>query len=193
MPRAPKQRKLTPKQRAFKDEYLVDLNAAAAARRAGYSEKTADRIGHELLKKPEIAEAIRQALEERSKRTEITADRVLQELALLAFANTLDYHRIVDGEPVIDLSALTRDQAAALSELSVDDYLDGRGPDARQVRRVKVKLADKKAALELLGKHLGLFTDRVENTHKFEGMTALHVHAPEPAPHADDDGEDDDT
>ena len=81
-----------------------------------------------------------------------------------------DYMRVgADGDPVLDFSKLTRDQAAVLTEVTVEDYVDGRGEDARQVRRVKFKLASKLVALELLGKHLGLFKDRVEHTGKDGG------------------------
>ncbi len=172
--------KLTPKQAAFVAEYLVDLNASAAARRAGYSEKTADRTGYENLRKPEIASAIQQAMTARAERTEITADRVLQELAKLAFSNMHDYICTTPaGDAFVDLSNLTRDQAAALTEVTVEDYLDGRGDDARDVRRVKIKLADKKGSLELLGKHLKLFADRTEITlHKApEAMTDAELEA----------------
>ena len=100
----------------------------------------------------------------------IAATRVLEELAKLAFANMADYMRVgPGGDPVLDFSKLTRDQAAALVEVTVEDYVDGRGEDARQVRRVKFKLASKLVALELLGKHLGLFKDRVEHTGKDGG------------------------
>ncbi|WP_213431657.1 terminase small subunit, partial [Paenibacillus dendritiformis] len=72
---------LTAKQKAFVQEYLIDLNATQAAIRAGYSAKTARKIGAENLTKPDIQKAIQEAMERREKRTEITQDRVLQELA----------------------------------------------------------------------------------------------------------------
>ena len=72
--------RLTAKQTEFISQYLVDLNATAAARRAGYSQKTAYAIGSENLRKPEIAKAIEEAMEERSKRVEITQDKVLKDL-----------------------------------------------------------------------------------------------------------------
>jgi len=159
--------KLTPKQKKFVSEYLVDLNATQAAIRAGYSKQNADKIGPELLGKTRVAEAIQRAQERRSHRTEITADRVLQELAYLGFANMLDYVTIQpDGSAVVDLSKLTREQAAAIQEVIVDEYTDGRGEDARPVKRVKVKLADKRANLELIGKHLGMFVEKREITGK---------------------------
>src|SRR5712672_3014311 len=73
------------------------------------------------------------------------------------------------ADPVLDWSKLTRDQAAALIEVTVEDFLDGRGEDAREVRKVKFKLADKRGPLVDLGKHLGLFKERVELTGKDGG------------------------
>ena len=82
----------------------------------------------------------------------------------------LDYMKIgPDGDPVLNFAKLTRNQAAALVEVTVEDFLDGRSEDAREVRKVKFKLADKRGALDLLGKHLGLFRDRVEHTGKDGG------------------------
>jgi phage terminase small subunit len=156
---------LTAKQQRFVDEYLIDLNATQAAIRAGYSEKTAYSIGNENLSKPEIAKAIEGAQIALAKRTEITADRVLTELGKLGFSNMQDYMRAgADGDPYLDFSNLTREQAAALAEVTVEDFKDGRGEDARDVRRVKFKLTDKRAALVDIGKHLGMFKDQVEHT-----------------------------
>ena len=173
-PKSPKAKKpeiktgvpaLTAKQQRFVDEYLIDLNATQAAIRAGYSEKTAYSIGNENLSKPEIAKAIEDAQTARAKRTEITADRVLTELGKLGFSNMQDYMRAgADGDPYLDFSNLTREQAAALAEVTVEDFKDGRGEDARDVRRVKFKLTDKRAALVDIGKHLGMFKDQVEHT-----------------------------
>jgi phage terminase small subunit len=155
---------MTPKQQCFVDEYLVDLNATQAAIRSGYSPKTAEQKGYQLLHHPEIAAAISEAKAQRSERTEITADRVLRELAKIGFANMADYMRAtLDGDPYLDFSNLSRDQAAALAEVTVEDFKEGRGEDSRDVRRVKFKLADKRAALVDLGRHLKLFTDKVEH------------------------------
>ena len=162
--------RLTDKQRAFIEEYLVDLNATQAAVRAGYSEKTARQMGSENLSKPDIQAVIAEEQLKRSTRTEITADKVLKELALLGFANMEDYIRIgTNGDPYIDLSELTREQAAAISEVAVDDYVDGRGKDAREVKKVRLKFHDKKGALVEIGKHLGMFVERHELTGKDGG------------------------
>lgn len=156
---------LTPKQQRFIKEYLIDLNATQAAIRAGYSEKTASQIGEQNLRKLEIQAAVNAAVAERSERTKITQDMVLQEIAKLSFSNMLDYITInKDGLAYVDLSQITRDQAAAIQEITVDEYVDGKGEDARDVKKVKIKLADKRGSLELLGRHLKMFTDKVERT-----------------------------
>lgn len=156
---------LTAKQQCFVSEYLVDLNATQAAIRAGYSGKTAAAIGYDNLTKPHIHDAIAKAMAERARRTEVTQDRVVAELAKIGFANMKNYMRSrSDGDPYLDFSALTDDQAAALAEVTVDDYVDGRGENSRAVKRVKFKLHDKRAALVDLGRHLGIFTDKVEHS-----------------------------
>ncbi len=152
---------LTAKQDRFVAEYLIDLNATQAAIRAGYSEKTAKQMGTENLAKPVLAAAIQKAMADRAERTKIKADDVIRELAKIGFANMLDYIAIgKDGDPYVDLSKLTREQAAAIGEVTVEDFTDGRGEDARDVRRVKFKLADKRGALVDLGRHFALFTDK---------------------------------
>lgn len=165
---------LTPKQAAFAREYLVDLNATQAAIRAGYSERTAASVGFENLRKPKIADQIRRAMDARAERTEITADRVIAELAKIAFANLADYFHLTPfNDPVIDLSRATRDQLAALTAIQVDDYTEGRGEDSREVKRVKIKMADKKAALELLGRHLGLWDAKTDDPDSTNALKAF--------------------
>lgn len=84
-------RKLTEKQKRFCDEYLIDLNATQAAIRAGYSEKTAEQMGYQLLQKTSVQEHLQKRLSDRSERTAITQDRVLNELAKVGFAKAADY------------------------------------------------------------------------------------------------------
>lgn len=171
---------LTPKQQRFVEEYLVDLNATQAAIRAGYSANTAKEIGYENLTKPYIQEAVSNLQAERSKRIQVTADQVATELAKLGFANMQDYMRGgQDGLPYLDFSKLTRDQAAALQEVTVDTLKSGKrrkdlpeegGEEAADgepddtITRVKFKLADKRAALVDLGRHLGMFVDKHEHS-----------------------------
>lgn len=156
---------LNPNQRRFVQEYLVDLNATQAAIRAGYSAKTAYVQGSRLLANVKVQAEIVKAQTKIAAKLEITAEKVLKELALIGFCNMQDYMRAgPDGDPYLDFSALTREQAAALAEVTVEDFKDGRGEDSRNVRRVKFKLSDKRAALVDIGKHLGMFKDRVEMT-----------------------------
>ena len=145
--------RLTPKQDRFVDEYLVDLNATQAAIRAGYSTKTAKAIGHENLAKPNLAEAIQEAMAERSKRTEVSQDRVVKELARIAFASLGDVIKWgPTGTKVRPSTELSEDVGAAVYEVSETRTEHGVG--------VRVKLYDKKGALDSLAKHLGMFVER---------------------------------
>lgn len=124
----------------------MDLNATQAAIRAGYSGKTAYAIGQQNLKKVEIQNAIQTAMEKRSQRVEITQDMVLDELAAIGFARGTDYAQTTEnGVALTPTSELNDRQRAAV--VSVKETQFG----------VEIKLADKVKALELLGKHLGLF------------------------------------
>ena len=144
-----KQTELNPKQRRFVEEYLIDLNAKRAATVAGYSAKSAARVGCRLLRVPLVAEAVHKALEARSRRTHITADRVLREYARIAFADIRKFTTRQQGETGLkQLAELSDDDAAAVVELTGTP--EGKG--------VKVKLHDKKRALDAIARHLGLFT-----------------------------------
>lgn len=156
---------LTDKQAAFVREYLVDLNAAAAARRAGYSESTARAIGAENLTKPHIAAALQAAMDERSKRTEITADRVLKELARIGFSDIRDLFTWSDDRTAyVPSDDLTEDQAAAISSVKSETthYTREDGESETKIK-LELKTYDKLGALEKIGKHLGMFVDRTLN------------------------------
>lgn len=152
---------LTPKQAAFVREYLIDLNATQAARRAGYSERAAEVQGCRLLSNAKVQTAIQQALKSREKRTEITQDRVLRELAKLAFSDMRSFARW-NGDSITlnDSEVLSDDEAACVAELSQTTTEHGGS--------IRFKLHDKRAALELLGKHLGIFVDRIDLTGNLE-------------------------
>ncbi|NKX40334.1 terminase small subunit [Rhodobacteraceae bacterium R_SAG2] len=147
---------LTAKQERFVAEYLIDLNATQAAIRAGYSVKTAHSVGHENLKKPEIAKAIQEAQAKRSERTEITQDRVLQELARIGFGNLQNVLT-----PAGNLMAVADwDEDAARSIASMEIITRPGGVDENGEREVehvaKIKAWDKLSALEKLARHLGM-------------------------------------
>ena len=162
---------LTAKQRAFVREYLLDLNATQAAIRAGYSEKTAYSVGHENLNKPVIAAAIEAAMKNRADRTDITADRVLRELAKIGFS---DIRKAVkwqsamiteednpDGGDVAVLKHIVTNTVQMVASNDLDDETAAAISEVSQnaTGGVKIKLHDKRAALVDLGKHLGLFKD----------------------------------
>lgn len=146
--------KLTKKQQLFVDEYLIDLNATQAAIRAGYSVESARDIGCENLTKPNIQQAIAKEMAERSKRTGVNQDRVVLELAKIAFVKMTD---IVDDEGRIKSDATDDDLACIESVKFKESYSDTGSMTEREV-----KIASKMKALELLGKHLGMWNDKID-------------------------------
>ena len=143
---------MTKKQKRFVEEYLIDLNATQAAIRAGYSPDTAKSIGSENLTKPDIQARIAKAMAERSRRTGVNADRVLMELAKVAFVNASD---VIDADTATVKADALPEDTAAIQSVKVKTF----GEDGLER---EVKMADKLKALELLGKHLGMFKDKVE-------------------------------
>lgn len=144
-------KKLTAKQQRFCDEYLIDLNATQAAIRAGYSPKTAEQAASRLLTIVKVSDEIAREMAERSKRTGINQDRVVQELAKLAFVNIAD---------VVDLDDATVRQSATCEDLACIQSVKIKPSEFGTER--EIKLYDKKSSLELLGKHLGMFKDKIE-------------------------------
>ncbi|MGH7073520.1 MAG: terminase small subunit [Stellaceae bacterium] len=141
-------RRLNAKQRAFAQEYLVDLNATQAAIRAGYKESAANRAGWRLLRLPGVAEAIAASMAARAERTRVSADRVLLEYARLAFADMRTFAEWgPQGMKLRPHTALSDADAAAVKELTEI------GPEGRP----KLRLHDKHPALAALARHLGLF------------------------------------
>lgn len=147
--------KLTAKQKRFIEEYLIDLNATQAAIRAGYSPDTAKEIGCENLTKLNIKNEIDKAIAQRSRRTGISQDRVLRELAKIAFVNPSDV--INFGQATVKNSA-SEDDLATIASVKVKTIPTEDG----DIEEREVKLYDKLKALDLIGKHLGMFKDKVE-------------------------------
>ena len=145
---------MTEKQKIFANEYLIDLNATRAYRVAYPSVKkdeTAAAAATRMLRNVKVAAYIQERMRERQKRTEITQDRVLQELAAIAFAKATDYAEVEDGQVIIkDTVNLDEQQVKAIAGIKEGKY------------GIEVKLNDKEKALELLGRHLGMFKDRME-------------------------------
>ena len=200
--------RLTARQQKFCDEYLIDLNATQAAIRAGYSEKYANTNTTKLLQNTKIKEYLQKRQQDRMERTEITQDMVLRELALIAFSNAADYASIVekqakalvdgvevqvfdeDGNPVMYrtvephlTSELTEDQKKALAVIK-------KGRDG-----FEIKPYDKVKALELLGRHLGMWdkktdADIEEQRARIEKTKAetSRIKGEEPGADTEDDG-----
>ena len=145
---------MTEKQKIFADEYLIDLNATRAYRVAYPSVKkdeTAAAAAARMLRNVKVAAYLQQRMQERQKRTEITQDRVLQELAAIAFAKATDYAEIKNEcVRIKDTAELDEQQVRALAGIEEGKF------------GIKVKLNDKEKALELLGRHLGMFKDKLE-------------------------------
>ena len=146
---------LTKKQKLFVEEYLIDLNATQAAIRAGYSSDTAKEIGCENLTKPNIRNAIDKALAERSRRTGINQDRVLMELARIALLNPAN---VVDFNNATIREDATPDDLAAVASVKVKRFPTKEGEGIER----EIKFYDKNKALDAIGRHMGMFKDKVE-------------------------------
>lgn len=145
---------LTRRQQRFVEEYLLDLNAKQAAIRAGYSPKTSEWIGPQLLQKSHVVKSVNEAMVARAQRTGVTQDRVLRELERIAFA---DPRSVMswgpDGVRLRRSEDLSDAEAALVSEVS-ESVTEAGGS-------LKLKTNDKLKALELVGRHLGMFTDKL--------------------------------
>lgn len=148
---------LTPKQETFVQEYLIDLNAVKAAQRAGYAKSTSAEASQLFLKDEIIAARIEMLTNERAKKTGLTAEYVISGLMRIA---GVDVRQLHDGEgKLLAIHELPDDVAHSIS--SIDIYKDfTEGVEIGETKRFK--LHDKLKAFELLGRHLKLFTDKVE-------------------------------
>lgn len=169
--------KLTEKQKRFVDEYLIDLNATRAYK-AAYprvkNDETASVNGSRMLRNAKVEKYINERMKAREKRTEITQDRVLKELAKIAFVNGADFAKVVTRETesgefqrveIADTDSLSDNVKSAISGIKETKY------------GISVESYDKVKALELLGRHLGMFKDTLELSgnlnvnNPFEGLT----------------------
>ncbi len=141
---------MTPRHKIFVREYLIDLNATQAALRAGYKHSYARRACFVLLRRPAIAAAVAQGMADRARRLDIDADRVMDEWAKVGFSNIAKLAIWgKDGVALRDHTEVSADDTAAIAELSLTGKNRGR-----------IKLHDKRAALDALARHLGLFRTR---------------------------------
>jgi phage terminase small subunit len=163
-----REKKLTPKQERFVAEYLIDLNATQAAIRAGYGAANAETIGYQLLQKTPVKAAIDAALAKRAEKSEITAERVLSEIAAMATWDPADIMMEIgiDNNPDVRLGddgkiyGLRGPGDIRRLPERVRRAIVGWGYDRNQ--NFTVKLADKSKALDQLARHLALYNDKVE-------------------------------
>lgn len=154
---------LNPKQKRFAEEYLKDLNATKAAVRAGYSEKGAGTQGRRLMSTPAVRELVESLMAKRSERTAITADRVLEEIAVIAFSDLRHYAKGDVNDPVLLRDGVPDAAMRAVSSVK-KKVLRGASEDSDDLElvEVEIKLWDKPKALHLAMRHLGILNDKLE-------------------------------
>jgi phage terminase small subunit len=161
------QKNLTQKQKCFVEQYLIDLNATQAAIRAGYSRKTAMEQGYQLLQKTSVSSAIQDAMQERSRRTQITQDRVLEELMAIGFANIYDAFSTENGRlGYKSIDEFPENIQKAILEIAYVPAADG------TTKITRLKLACKVKALGLIVRHLGLLNVAKRNRRSSTDLNA---------------------
>lgn len=168
--------KITDKQKIFVDEYLIDLNGTRAYRKAYpncKSDNTAGASACRLLKNSNVQKYIEKRMKDRERRTEITQDMVINELAKVAFSNGTDFMKVVDKSvkvPIKDESGNVIDEreekVQAVEVINTDNIEEDKRNAIASIKQnkygISIECYDKMKALELLGKHLGIFKDTVE-------------------------------
>jgi phage terminase small subunit len=168
-----KEQPLNDKQLTFCREYIVDFNATQSAIRAGYSDKTAGATASRLLTNVKIQQEIKRLVEERAERTGITADRVVQQLAKIAFVDiksvidweTAEINQLVGRDPITGDQVFTKTPITQLA-LKPMDQVDGTMIQTVKMGKhgIVVELPDRMRAMEMLAKHLGVYDDRPQTT-----------------------------
>jgi len=162
----------------FVKHLLADpkLNLAQAAVKAGYSEKSASHTATKLGKKDSVRRLLRKFAERAEERVGITRARILNELGRLGFSDIGNYYEAQGGHVRFNLETLTRAERAAIQELTIEETTEGKGKNKRAVTRTKLKLANKRESLELLGRHHKLFAEESQGP----GVAVIIVDVPRP-------------
>ena len=155
------------KHERFCQEYIIDLNATEAAKRAKYSKKTARVQASQLLTILNIQKRIAELKKERSERTKITQDMVITELAICGFSDLKDYIEVIEDTGVIrakSFEEMPEGKSRALQSIKEDRVIkeDAKGEQVTVYDKINFKLYNKIQALELIGKHLGMFTENLK-------------------------------
>ncbi len=170
---------LTDMQLKFVEHYLITLNATKSAMLAGYSSDTAEQQGYQLLQKPSVSRELRKRMRRRAKRLEITAENVLREISRIAFS---DIRAVCDfdadlGVRFKDSNNMHQDAAAAIQSVQSDVSVTGSGRDREPVTTttIKLKLHDKLRALDLAGRHLGLWAGAADDDKAMQPIALAYV------------------
>jgi phage terminase small subunit len=167
-PATDKKQQLNPKQKSFVLQYLIDKNATQAAIRAGYSSKNAHVVGPRLFANVRIQQEIVNQIALQEKRTLVTADEVITELKRIAFLDISG--ALKEDGSLKDISEIPEDIRHAIAGLEIEELFEGTGREREHVGFTKkIKLSDKVRALELIGKHLKLFTEKIEHSGEING------------------------
>ena len=172
--------KLSYKQKRFVEEYIVDLNAKQAAIRAGYSVRTAEKQGWQMMQHAGIRTAIEKYQKNISKKTEITIENILQEYAKIAFTDLTEIIRFEKGlMSVEDFDKLDDKQKACIKKFKCKtmERLNANG-ELVESDWVEIELHDKQHALDMLGKHLGMFVQKLEVTDKTPKPPSINLIMP---------------
>jgi phage terminase small subunit len=162
--------KVNERQKRFSEEYIIDLDATAAAIRAGYSEKNASSIGYQLLQKTPVKAYIAELIKKRSERTKVDADYVLQRLVAIDQMDVIDI--LNDDGTIKPLTMWPKIWREFLTSFELSEIIEGQGDDKKIVGILKkIKWPDKLKNLELIGRHVAV--QAWKDTVKVDGV--LHV------------------
>lgn len=160
---APKMGTWNAKKELFCSEYLIDLNGTQAALRAGYAKKGAAQQASRLLRDVKVQAKIQELMKARAEQVEVTAEMVLAELKKIGFSNMAHYINVdKNGDAFVDLSGIDADRAAAITEVIVEDLSEDMQVRTGRLTKTRIKLADKRAALVDMGKHLGMWNQPIK-------------------------------
>ena len=166
---------ITDRMQKFVDEYLVDFNGTKAAERSGYSADSAQEIASQLLARPDIRELVAEGQKEIMERTQTFQDNAVAELKIVGFSNLADFLTVKDGGIVEQkpFNELTKEQTKCIKKIkqTVRSSHSADGTILHQTAVIEIELHDKLKALELLGRHLGMFND----TLRLEGALPLTI------------------
>jgi len=172
---------LSPKRLRFVQEYLIDLNGAQAAIRAGYSKRTAVMQASRLLTNANVQAALQEQKAALATTLGITTERIVAEYAALGFADMADYLSFDDrGNVYLDWSAMPKGATKAIAEVTQEEYMDGKGEGARLVRKTRFKLYNKTAALDSLAARLWPAIQKTEASGPNGGPITVRVVYDEP-------------